>query len=160
MKPILIAAAALLAAAFLFIFFLLPPRQLALPPASWQSSSSVVVGAVHVHTQRSDGSGTPELVAKAAARAGLNFVIVTDHGDGTRTPDPPAYRFGVLCIDAVEISTSEGHYVALGIPRAPYPLGGEPPGPKREAGEDRHAEHRHDDLVHANDSLRPGKSCR
>jgi hypothetical protein len=126
MKPILIAAAALLAAAFLFIFLLLPPRRLALPPASWQSSSSVAVGAVHVHTRRSDGSGTPELVAEAAARAGLNFVIFTDHGDGTRTPDPPAYRFGVLCIDAVEISTSEGHYVALGIPRAPYPLGGEP----------------------------------
>jgi len=74
----------------------------------------------------SDGSGTPEDVAAAAARAGLNFVIFTDHGDGTRAPAPPAYRSGVLCLDAVEISTAEGHYIALGLPRAPYPLAGEP----------------------------------
>ncbi len=44
----------------------------------------------------------------------------------TRTPDPPAYVDGVLCIDAVEISTSGGHYVALGLGPAPYPLGGAP----------------------------------
>ena len=33
----------------------------------------------------------------------------------TRAPDPPAYRSGVLCLDAVEISTTGGHYVALGL---------------------------------------------
>jgi hypothetical protein len=32
---------------------------------------------------------------------------------------------GVLCIDAVEISTEHGHVVALGLPRVAYPLGGE-----------------------------------
>ena len=31
----------------------------------------------------------------------------------------------MLCIDAVEISTTGGHYVALGLGPAPYPLGGE-----------------------------------
>ncbi|PWT83870.1 MAG: hypothetical protein C5B57_05945, partial [Blastocatellia bacterium] len=35
------------------------------------------------------------------------------------------YRSGVLCIDAVEISTTGGHYIALDLPPAPYPLGGE-----------------------------------
>ena len=64
-------------------------------------------------------------VASAAARAGLKFVIFTDHGDATRDPDPPHYRDGVLCIDAVEVSTSGGHVVALGLPATPYPLGGE-----------------------------------
>jgi hypothetical protein len=82
-------------------------------------------GAMHVHTRRSDGSGSVDDVASAAARAGLNFVILTDHGDGTRDPDPPRYRSGVLCIDAVEISTRTGHLVALGIPRTTYSLGGE-----------------------------------
>ena len=67
----------------------------------------------------------PSEVAAAAARAGLQFVILTDHGDGTREPEPPAYRGGVLCIDAVEISTDGGHVVALGLPKSPYPLGGE-----------------------------------
>ena len=51
-------------------------------------------------------------------RAGLQFVILTDHGDGTRAPDPPAYRHGVLCIDAVEISTVDGHLVALNLAAA------------------------------------------
>lgn len=60
-----------------------------------------------------------------AARAGLKFVIVTDHGDGTRAPDLPDYRSGVLYIDAVEISTQDGHIVALGLPKAPYPFAGE-----------------------------------
>jgi hypothetical protein len=78
-----------------------------------------------VHTTRSDGSGEPDAVAAAAARAGLNFVIFTDHGDATREPDPPRYVEGVLCIDAVEISTEHGHVLALGMAEAPYPLGGE-----------------------------------
>jgi hypothetical protein len=85
-----------------------------------------VLGAYHVHTSRSDGSGSPETVAAAAARAGLQFVILTDHGDATRAPDPPQYRAGVLVLDAVEISTRAGHLVALGLNGpAPYPLAGE-----------------------------------
>ena len=64
-----------------------------------------VAGAFHVHSTRSDGTGDREAIAAAAARAGLQFVVITDHGDATRTPDPPAYLDGVLCIDAVEIST-------------------------------------------------------
>jgi hypothetical protein len=65
-------------------------------------------------------------VAAAAASAGLSFVVFTDHGDGTRRPDPPVYRSGVLCLDAVEVSTTGGHLVALGLGEVPYPLGGEP----------------------------------
>ena len=84
-----------------------------------------VRGAIHIHTRRSDGSGSVDDVAGAAAKAGLKFVIVTDHGDGTREPDAPIYRQGVLCIDALEISTTSGHLVALGLARSPYSLGGE-----------------------------------
>ena len=102
---------------------------IAMPPATRTLPASAlpppVRGALHIHTRRSDGTGTVDDVARAAARAGLNFVIVTDHGDGTRDPDAPAYRSGVLCIDAVEISTTQGHLVALGIPRTTYSLGGE-----------------------------------
>ena len=85
---------------------------------------TAVPGAFHVHTNRSDGLSGPDEIAAAAARAGLKFVIFTDHGDGTRRPDPPAYRSGVLCLDGVEISTNGGHYVALDMPPAPYPLAG------------------------------------
>jgi hypothetical protein len=86
---------------------------------------AVARGAYHVHSVGSDGTGSMAEIAAAAARAGLEFVIVTDHGDGTRPARPPHYDSGVLCIDAVEISADEGHYAALGLPRAPYPLGGE-----------------------------------
>jgi hypothetical protein len=89
------------------------------------SFGPIARGILHIHTNRSDGGGTIDDVAAAAARAGLQFVVMTDHGDASRMPDPPSYRSGVLCIDAVEISTENGHLVALGLPQAPYPLGGE-----------------------------------
>lgn len=100
----------------------LPSRHVSLETAHPDGS---VVGVIHVHTNRSDGRSPPDEIAAAAARAGLQFLVFTDHGDGTRAPDPPQYRFGVLCLDAVEISTTEGHYLALDMPRAPYPLGGD-----------------------------------
>ncbi|MBI4887158.1 MAG: CehA/McbA family metallohydrolase [Acidobacteria bacterium] len=105
-------------------YLALPPRADP-PPAGAGAAAGSVRGAIHIHTSRSDGTGTVDEVAAAAARAGLHFIILTDHGDATREPDPPQYRAGVLCIDAVEISTADGHVLALGLPQAPYPLGGE-----------------------------------
>jgi hypothetical protein len=106
------------------VVVMLPPRALpvTIPPAS----TPVLRGAMHIHTTNSDGSGTPDEVAAAAARAGLGFIILTDHGDAMRAPDSPRYRSGVLTIDAVEVSTSGGHVIALDLGRAPYPLRGEP----------------------------------
>jgi hypothetical protein len=122
-SAILVALAAVLASA---VYSLLPARaERVSVPAEWRDlAARTVAGAYHVHSNRSDGSGDTAAIAAAAARAGLRFVIFTDHGDGTRSPDAPAYIGGVLCIDAVEISTTDGHYVALDMPRAPYPLGG------------------------------------
>ena len=86
-----------------------------------------VRGALHVHTIRSDGSGSVDDVAAAAGRAGLQFVVFSDHGDGRRPVLAPSYRHGVLCIDAVEISSAGGHILAIGLTKATgYPLGGEP----------------------------------
>jgi hypothetical protein len=96
------------------------PRALTAVPAL-----PTVRGVIHVHTDRSDGTGTVDEVAAAAARAGVEFVILTDHGDGTSGALKPVYRSGVLMIDAVEISTAAGHVVALDLPATPYPLGGE-----------------------------------
>jgi hypothetical protein len=112
----------LIAAILLFVMMPRAARQLPTRPAGLPAP---VRGVIHVHTNRSDGTGSVDDVIRAAANAGLQFVIVTDHGDGTRTPDLPDYRSGVLYIDAVEISTTDGHLVALGLPKAPYPLAGE-----------------------------------
>lgn len=107
------------------IAVLLPPRQQHLDTAT--DIAAPVRGAIHVHTSRSDGGGTVDDVAAAAARAGLQFVVFSDHGDATSPAMVPSYRHGVLCIDAVEVSSSGGHILAIGLTgRAPYPLGGEP----------------------------------
>lgn len=116
-------ALAVLAAGSAGWMILLPPPATQLAPVPGLPAPTR--GAIHVHTTRSDGTGSVDAVAAAAARTGLSFVILTDHGDGTRAPDPPAYRRGVLIIDAVEISTDHGHVVALDLPPSDYPLGGE-----------------------------------
>jgi hypothetical protein len=122
MKRLFLAAAVLVTVAAVFLWSQLPPKQRTLPSTF---ADSTVAGVVHVHSSRSDGRGTPEQIAHDAARAGLKFIVITDHGDATRTPDPPVYREGVLCLDGTEISTRDGHYLAVDMPASPYPLGGD-----------------------------------
>ncbi|MEP6782056.1 MAG: CehA/McbA family metallohydrolase [Acidobacteriota bacterium] len=107
---------------FLIVWMLLPPASAVTeaPPAS------TLRGAFHIHSNRSDGSGSVDAIAAAAARAGLQFIILTDHGDGTRPPDPPTYRSGVLTIDGVELNTTAGHFAVFGLPQSPYPIAGTP----------------------------------
>jgi hypothetical protein len=113
----------LLVAVAAALFVSLPPRSQTLTVASARQPS--IRGAFHIHSRRSDGTGTPDEVAAAAARAGLKFVVLTDHDDAASEPATPYYRRGVLVIEAVEISTDGGHVVGLDVPRAPYPLAGE-----------------------------------
>ena len=63
----------------------LPPEAAALRvPAPAPGDPPVVRGAYHVHSRASDGTGTIEDIAAAAGRAGLRFVVLTDHGDAYR----------------------------------------------------------------------------
>ncbi|HVE87726.1 MAG TPA: PHP domain-containing protein [Myxococcales bacterium] len=80
----------------------------------------VVLGAYHVHTVSSDGTGTAEDVAQAALNTGLQFVILTDHNPARLRP--PHYASNrVLIIEAAELSTPFGHVVALDPERVPTP---------------------------------------
>jgi hypothetical protein len=121
-KRVVLTAAALVAAVGVWTAATLPQVPASLD-TTW--SDGTVPGLLHVHTSRSDGRSSPDVIADIARQAGLKFLVFTDHGDATRDPDPPAYRSGVLCLDAAEISTTGGHYIALDMPAAPYPLGGE-----------------------------------
>jgi hypothetical protein len=127
MRRLILTVAVLVAAAVIFLLSTLPPKPFEIPLDVVDSDllGRTMRGAYHVHTTRSDGAGDRDAVAAAAARAGLQFVIFTEHGDGTRPPAPPAYLDGVLCLDGVEISTNGGHYVAIDLPATPYPLAGE-----------------------------------
>lgn len=106
----------------LAVSVLVPAGPVAVPALA--GGSPTVRGAYHIHSDRSDGTGSIDEIAAAASRAGLNFIVLTDHGDGTRPPDAPQYRHGVLVIDAVELNTTGGHLVALGLQVAPYPIAG------------------------------------
>jgi hypothetical protein len=122
----LLSAAAGVAVIFFLLATLPPAPQIVAATVDPNLQRRTVAGAYHIHSTRSDGSGDKDAIAAGAARAGLAFVVLTDHGDGTRPPDPPVFLHGVLCIDAVEISTNGGHLVALDMKASPYPLGGEP----------------------------------
>jgi hypothetical protein len=117
----------LLTAAFVAAVLVLlaaPPRPLP-TTSTGDGGAPTLRGAFHIHTTQSDGALDRQQIALAASHAGLHFAIFTDHGDGTRAPQPPEYLHGVLCIDGVEVSTNQGHYIALGAAPSPYRLGGD-----------------------------------
>src|SRR5438093_472358 len=122
MKRLSMVTAVLGAAVAVLVALTAPSKRIPLTPFA----DGTIAGIAHVHTSRSDGLSDPDTIAAAAARAGLKFLVFTDHGDAMRKPDPPQYRSGVLCLDGVEVSTSGGHYVALDMPPSPFPLAGEP----------------------------------
>ena len=86
MKRVVLAAAALVAAVAVWIAVSLPPAHIALPPPA--DDPAIVPGVFHVHTNRSDGRSSPEEIAAAAARAGLEalgFELFADPRHASRT---------------------------------------------------------------------------
>ena len=47
--------------------------------AAFIDSRKLLKGALHCHTTRSDGRGTPEEVLRKHAEHGYDFVALTDH---------------------------------------------------------------------------------
>jgi hypothetical protein len=93
-------------------------RPLTLAGAAPGDGHARVEGVVHVHTTLSDGGGTPEEVIEAARAAGLDFVALTDHGS-LDAWDYRGYHDDVLVIVGTEISTTDGHLLALGLSHQP-----------------------------------------
>ena len=71
------------------------------------------VGAIHIHSVYSDGTGNIDSISKAAKKAGLDWIIVTDHN--SFEIQEGIYN-GIYVIKGEEISPKgENHYLALGI---------------------------------------------
>ena len=83
-----------------------------------------VSGVVHVHTIHSDGGGSLEEVAAAAASAGLDYVIVTDHNNFRAKPFE-GYIDGVLMVVGAEVSTNTGHVLGLGLSAPTFRFSGD-----------------------------------
>ena len=70
-------------------------------------------GAIHIHTLKSDGSGDFNAIVKAAKKAGLNWIIITDHN---YIDTQEGIYNGIYVIKGEEISPKDkNHYLALGI---------------------------------------------
>jgi predicted metal-dependent phosphoesterase TrpH len=75
---------------------------------------------LHIHTVHSDGMGTVSAVLEAASYTDLDIIAVTDHDRVTGALEALdlAPRYGITVIPGMEITTAEGHLLALYVTRA------------------------------------------
>jgi len=79
---------------------------------------------VHTHTAASyDSEAAPAALLRAAERAGLDGVAVTDHDTvrGARIAADLAADYEPFVVVGCEVSTADGHLLALGVDGAPEP---------------------------------------
>ncbi len=72
---------------------------------------------LHIHSQYSeDGAGTPKEIIKILEKKGLNGMAITDHNaiEGSLKALKIAPK-GFIVIPSVEISTADGHILALNV---------------------------------------------
>lgn len=78
------------------------------------------LGAVHIHSTYSDGTSNIKEIASHAKKAGLSWIIITDHNNmkGYNNGEEGIYD-GVVVLIGEEISPDlSNHYVALGLSQA------------------------------------------
>lgn len=76
-------------------------------------------GAIHIHSRYSDGSGGLRHIVKSGRKAGLNFLIITDHNH-LRLKEKGAegwYR-NLLVLVGEEVSHSDQHLLAVNVSEA------------------------------------------
>jgi len=85
-------------------------------PTERQPAGFDVSCVAHVHSTYSDGTATvPELLA-AAADAGADALLLTDHDTlGARRDGLEGLHHGVFLLAGTEVSPKEGHYLAFGV---------------------------------------------
>lgn len=77
---------------------------------------------VHIHSIYSgDATTTVRAILKQAADVGLNVIAITDHDEvrGSLEAQDLAPKYGIKVVPGAEVSTKEGHLVALFIRTLP-----------------------------------------
>jgi hypothetical protein len=81
-------------------------------------------GAIHIHSRYSDGSGNLKEIVASANRAGLDYLIITDHHTlRHKREGAEEWHQGTLVLVGQEISPKANHYLALGIEQTIKPEG-------------------------------------
>jgi hypothetical protein len=88
--------------------------------ASSPERAAAPAGALHVHSDRSDGRGSVEEIAAEARAAGLRFVVLADHN---LAPEAPREHQGVLVLFGTELTTRDGHLLGLDYQGESPPVG-------------------------------------
>ena len=115
----------LLFAATVLVWRIVAWHPLSVPDTAVTDRFVRVSGVAHIHTTHSDGGGTVADIESAAAAAGLDFVIVTDHNSLAAKSREGYGDTGVLTIVGTEISNHEGHLLAVGLPAPTYRFSGD-----------------------------------
>ena len=77
-------------------------------------------GVLHVHTSYSDSSAGMPYVVECAEKAGLDYVVVGDHGTlRSKREGWEGWHDGILLVIGVEVTSLEGHSLVLGLDRCP-----------------------------------------
>jgi hypothetical protein len=71
-------------------------------------------GELHSHSSHSDGKHEMADIADRAARAGLDFLALTDHNTMSAHPVPPGAP--VVIVPGFELTTFHGHHPIYGLP--------------------------------------------
>ena len=78
---------------------------------------------LHIHSTYSDGHADVKEIIKAAKRRGLDGIALTDHDTMRGIPAARRYikeqKLDLTLIPGVEVTTSEGHLLVLGVDKAP-----------------------------------------
>ena len=77
---------------------------------------------LHIHSMHSpDATTTVRAVLKQAANAGLDAIAITDHDEivGSLEAREMASQFGMEAVTGAEVTTSEGHLLALYVEKLP-----------------------------------------
>lgn len=77
--------------------------------------TNIYPGAIHIHSTFSDGTGDIPFIIKEAKKAGLKWIVITDHNT-LAGKNYEGYHDGVAVIVGDEISPDKGnHFLALDI---------------------------------------------
>jgi hypothetical protein len=72
-------------------------------------------GVIHLHSTLSDGNATPGEIIHRGQKAGLDFIILTDHDTlAAREAGYEGWHDDLLLLVGYEIAPSKNHYLALG----------------------------------------------
>jgi hypothetical protein len=74
----------------------------------------VYPGALHLHSLHSDGTGTIAEIAQAARRAGLRWIIMTDHNTLAGRPEQ-GWHDDLLVLVEQEITPDRNHFLAFDL---------------------------------------------